>query len=98
MSRADWWILAALVPGQIALLVWSVNVSHGLAPQRRWLDRFQLILFVALWLGMAWASWEIVRRPSGPWPWPALVYALACLTIAYLGLPIVTLLRARRRV
>jgi predicted MPP superfamily phosphohydrolase len=93
----DWLTWAALVPGQVALLVVSINMSHALAPDRRRADRIRYALLVVLWALMAWATWEIWRRPGGPWPWPVWGYVLACLATTLMGLPAAFWARACRR-
>jgi predicted MPP superfamily phosphohydrolase len=88
-------LLAGL--GHFCLTVLLVNGTHGSGLHERSVHRltaFWGILFLAV---VAAAAWNLPGRPLPDWPWVAKGYAVVCLGVACLGLPLVTLLRGTGR-
>ncbi len=94
MMAADWPILIPLVVGHLALFVLCLNLLHSTAVPDKLLDALNLTLLGATLLAL---PVMLTQGHWSTWPQPARGYALICLGIALIGLPVVTLLRAFRR-
>ena len=90
-------LVVALALGQILAMIFALNTSHGLGANLRWMDRAVLAVIFAFGLiggGIVWTVWGLAW-----WDWPLAIrlYSIPCIALALLGLPAVTILRARRR-
>ena len=91
----DWLILIPLLAGHLALFVLVLNISHSTNMPEKLLEASNIALLLATLIalpflvlhGASWTSWPLLPK----------AYAGLCLTIALVGLPGVTLLRAFRR-
>lgn len=90
-------LLAAIGLGHFCLTVLLVNWSHGLGLPERTIHRLTAVFFVLLVVFTCGAAWVVVQRDWHAWPWALQAYAAACVAVACLGLPVVTLVRANRR-
>jgi len=90
----DWLALLPLFVGHLALFVLAMNLLHSTALPERALDAFNLLLLFAT---LAALPLMLTQGPWTGWPAPARLYALTCLAIALVGLPVVTLIRATRK-
>ena len=89
--------LALAAPGHLCLLILPINTCHSIPFRERTMDRMMLAILIG-WLGasaaLLWATWGLA------WiDWHPLVKAhgALCLAIGWVGLPVVTILRALRR-
>jgi uncharacterized protein len=90
----DWFTLAPLVVGHLALFVLVLNVSHSTNMPVKLLDLSNLILLLATLIALPFL---ITQGPWTTWSLAPRCYALLCLGIALIGLPGVTLIRAFRQ-
>jgi predicted MPP superfamily phosphohydrolase len=101
MSLDVGWMIALLLLlllGHGALWAVITNIAHALGLSDRALDVLRAFLLTAI-LGLG--GLVIASAAGGPlasWHWTVQAYALACLAVAVLGVPAVTLLRLGRRV
>jgi uncharacterized protein len=89
--HVDWWIVALAALGHGCLVVWLTNVSHSLGLSERSTGRI-VAAIGAVWLvatiALIWGIAGTVAWQS--WPAPVQGYALLCLAIALVGLPLST--------
>lgn len=94
---AEWTATLLLLPlliGHLALFVLVLNITHSVSMPDRWLTAINLTLLGATLVVAPllvtqghWSGWSAVPR----------AYALLCLATCLVGLPLVTILRAARR-
>src|SRR5262249_43097452 len=93
----DWTLPAAMALGHLCLAILLVNVVHGFGVGERAMGRLMaaiVVAFAASSAGLILAT----RGESWPaWPWPVRVYAVACLAVALVGLPLSTVARWLRK-
>ncbi len=91
-------IAAVVACGHAALVVWIINVSHGLGLRDRGMAAFaKMFMLSAIWAVSALLAWQVWQGPCSTWPRPVAAYALACTATTLIGLPLVTLARRLRR-
>ncbi len=90
-------LLVGFAVGHFCIFISLVNWTHGIGFMIRRHDLIIGPVLIALGLaslgGFAW----LARTPWRGWPWPVRLYLGICLAVACVGLPLVTVLRARRR-
>jgi predicted MPP superfamily phosphohydrolase len=93
----DWLLALLLLIGHGALWTVIANIGHAVGLSDRAVDVLRLVLAAAIvgLAGLIVAS--VIGGPLASWHWALQAYAVACLVIAVIGLPAVTLLRLRRR-
>ncbi len=95
----DWPFVAVVACGHAALVVWLINVSHGLGLRDRGMAACaKMLLLSAVWAATALLAWEVLQGPWWTWPRPVAAYAFACTVTASIGLPTLTLTRLLRRI
>ena len=90
----DWLTLAALVVGHLSVFVLVLNVTHSTNMPEKLLDLFNITLLLVTLVALPFL---VTQGPWTTWPTAAKGYALLCLGITLVGLPIVTCFRAFRR-
>jgi predicted MPP superfamily phosphohydrolase len=87
----------AFALGELAILVWTINVVHGLGWKSRRLEGLTLVALVVVLAG----SLELARRwwmvPAGQWPLALRLLAATCCLVTLVGIPLATVRRWRRR-
>jgi predicted MPP superfamily phosphohydrolase len=94
---AEWLIVVLLLLGHGALWTAIANIAHAVGLSDRASDVLRVFLAAAI-VGLA--GLLIASAAGGPftsWHWTLQAYAIACLAIAVIALPAVTLLRLGRR-
>jgi predicted MPP superfamily phosphohydrolase len=89
-------LLIAFVVGHVLHMILLLNIAHGMGSNARWLDElvFGLLGLISLVvLAAVYGSWG---RPVLEWSWPVKAYGIVCLGTLLIGLPAVTIARARR--
>lgn len=91
--------LAALVAiGHVGVIVYLTNLLHGVGimpPARERVGKVHLSLIMVLSAALAW---EFTRGgDGGPGSWAIRSYALLCLVVALVGIPVCSMLLHRRR-
>src|SRR4030095_7176108 len=93
----DWAIVALVLLGHLGLSVVATNMSHSLGLSDRGVSQLRVVLLAAIATLTALIIASAVEGPLASWPWMPRAYAIACLAVALVGLPAVTLVRACRR-
>ncbi len=92
-------VLLVVLFGHGLLLILAVNLSHGLGFHSRWAEVLTLVVLAVVGgAGLAFAVWVLVGHPWSVWPVPIQAYSMLCGTVALVGFPAVTVLRAFRRI
>lgn len=94
---ADALLLSVVALGHLALVVLAINTTHGSGIRLRWLDLATIAIVGVLGLATLALGRQVAGRPWADWPAPLRAYAVACLGIALIGLPVATLVRQLRR-
>jgi uncharacterized protein len=90
-------LVAGFALGHLCVMIWAINVIHGLGLADRRLRRTVrglLIGMVGLSAALAWTAW---RGGWREWPRPIQGYAAACLLTSLVVLPATTIARRLRR-
>lgn len=89
------WLAASL--GNACLLIWLINVVHGLGINWRGMDRAVAVSLVLIGGTVAIGEWKAATAPVETWPSVGLAYAWFCVFLATVVLPVATFLRLLRR-
>ncbi len=90
-------LIVAILVGHAALIALIVNVSHGIGWHSRWSDALTLAVLGGLvLLTLPVGVWALMH-PWADWPLTLKAYAVPCLGLALVGLPITTVLMKLRR-
>lgn len=92
-----WLLLITILAGHACMIVYSINVFHGLGFAPRWLDFAVLALLAILGLATLGAAYWMAKTPWTSWPIGLQIYGAACLLVALVGLPVSTAMLALRR-
>ncbi len=97
LEMASLWLYAGLVIGHAALAIGFLSRVHAIGLSPRWMTRIAAAPLVApaiIALGMGWL---MLTRRVGDWPTIPLIYALFCTVVAFVVLPVITVVRRFRR-
>ncbi|AGA26913.1 metallophosphoesterase [Singulisphaera acidiphila] len=93
------WSLAGLVAiGHVGIFVYLTNLLHGVGimpPSRERVGKVHLSMGLLVSGALAW---EFFQGSGTYWSWPIRGYALLCLVVALIGIPVCSLLIHRRRI
>ncbi|HEU5115535.1 MAG TPA: metallophosphoesterase, partial [Isosphaeraceae bacterium] len=96
---ATLFVLLVVLFGHGLLLILAVNMSHGLGFHTRWAEVLTLVALILVGgAGLGFAAWVLLGHPWNVWPVPIQVYSILCAAVALVGFPVVTVLRAFRRI
>src|SRR4051812_42517066 len=81
-------LLALVAFGHLAFFVFVVNVVHALGLNEVRMSRVKVLLLAILLTVSGVVVYGCAHAPSTEWPWPLKVYALLCIAITLVGLPV----------
>ncbi len=91
-----WWLYLGVLIGHAAIGLAFLSRLHGIGLSPRWMSRIEIAtLFIPASLGLGCIA-LILFQPVAEWPKLGLAYAGTCCGVAYLLLPLVTIIRLRR--
>jgi len=93
----DLLILALVAAGHLGILVYVTNVLHGVGWRPRWESPLKRGILLAYLVLTGWMAWESYQGGWNAWSWPMRWYAVGCLVIGTLGIPLSTWLLHMQR-